>query len=347
MSMTGKFTHVDYAEPHIGRQRKMLAAHPELKTLFGPDQEMFYWTVAIVAVQLAAAIWAVSLPWWAFLLVAYTLGAVANHACFVIVHEATHNLIFRSPAANRWAGILANLPLFFPSAISFRKYHLLHHRFQGNMAYDGDLPSTWEARMVGSGPIRKALWLMFFFVFEGSTRPARLKSVAFFDVWTVVNMVVQFSFLGLLGYFFGAWAVAYLFVSTAFSIGLHPLGARWIQEHYVFREGQETYSYYGPANVLTFNVGYHNEHHDLIMVGWKNLPKVKAMAPEFYEPLMAHTSFTRLLFRFLFDRNTTLFSRVTRDIGPASRAETRAVGANSAPVMAAADESTGSPMLAT
>src|SRR5207342_2932808 len=62
---------------------------------------------------------------------------------------------------------------------------------------------------------------------------------------------------------FGWKAFFFLLISFFFSVGLHPLGARWIQEHYLtLDEDQETYSYYGPLNTLAFNVGYHNEHHD-------------------------------------------------------------------------------------
>ena len=97
-------------------------------------------------------------------------------------------------------------------------------------------------------------------------------------------------------WFFGWLPVAYLFLSTAFALGVHPVGARWIQEHYVFREGQETYSYYGPLNKLSFNMGYHNEHHDFPQVPWSRLPKVRALAPEFYDHLYYHRSWTKLLF---------------------------------------------------
>ena len=76
---------------------------------------------------------------------------------------------------------------------------------------------------------------------------------------------------------------------------------------------QETFSYYGKLNRLTFNVGYHNEHHDFPSVPWIRLPQIRAVAPEFYEDLTAHTSWTRLLFRFLFDPEITLYSRMTRE----------------------------------
>ena len=35
-------------------------------------------------------------------------------------------------------------------------------------------------------------------------------------------------------------------------------------EHYIFVEGYETYSYYGPFNYITYNVGYHNERKNFV-----------------------------------------------------------------------------------
>ena len=101
-------------------------------------------------------------------------------------------------------------------------------------------------------------------------------------------------------------------MSFFFSVGLHPLGARWIQEHYLVHENQETSSYYGPLNVLALNVGYHNEHHDFPWVPWNRLPAIRRAAPEAYDSLASHASWTRLLWRFLSDSNLSLWSRTTR-----------------------------------
>ena len=41
------------------------------------------------------------------------------------------------------------------------------------------------------------------------------------------------------------------------------------------------------------------EHHDLMRVPWSRLPQVRRIAPEFYDSLVFHRSWTRLLFKFL------------------------------------------------
>lgn len=83
-----------------------------------------------------------------------------------------------------------------------------------------------------------------------------------------------------------------------------------MSEHYNTHEGQETYSYYGVLNKVSFNIGYHNEHHDLPRVPWKRLPDVSARAPEYYSSLVEHPSYTKMLFDFIFNPRFTLESRV-------------------------------------
>ena len=108
------------------------------------------------------------------------------------------------------------------------------------------------------------------------------------------------------------WHFILLFRNKSIDIGLHPLGARWIQEHYLTHDHQETKSYYGPLNTVNLNVGYHNEHHDFPSVPWNKLPKLKEIGGNYYSSLHHHTSYTILLFRFLFDKNLSVFSRMAR-----------------------------------
>ena len=91
---------------------------------------------------------------------AWLLGAFVVHALGVLIHECAHNLIFSKTYLNTLASIAANLPHLLPSAVSFQRYHLKHHAFQGVYDLDADLPSYWEARLIGNSAARKALWLL-------------------------------------------------------------------------------------------------------------------------------------------------------------------------------------------
>ncbi|OAX81211.1 hypothetical protein ACJ72_04448 [Emergomyces africanus] len=77
----------------------------------------------------------------------------------------------------------------------------------------------------------------------------------------------------------------------------------------------ETYSYYGPLNILTYNVGLHNEHHDFPAVPWTRLHAVHNIAKEFYEPLPSHRSWVWVIYTFILDSNVGLWCRVKRAEG--------------------------------
>jgi sphingolipid delta-4 desaturase len=309
------FTVTDAPPAHVARAKQVLAAHPGIRALYGRDLGSFAWTVALVALQVAIAVALVvwNAPWWAILVVAYAIGAFVNHALFVLIHDYTHNLVFRSTNANRLGGIFANIPIVFPAAIGFRNFHLLHHRHLGVPGLDPDVPSEREARWIGNSRWKKALWVGMFWVVQGITRPNGVKSQRMIEPWSVLNGVAMAAAMAPLIWFFGWWPPAYLFLSTMLALGLHPVGARWFQEHYVFQPGQETYSYYGPLNRLSFNMGYHNEHHDFPSVPWKHLPAIRAAAADVYDGLYHHKSWTRLLLTIVFDRDFTPFRRVIRN----------------------------------
>jgi sphingolipid delta-4 desaturase len=305
------FTYTDSPEPHRERTRALLKAHPELRDLIGRNPFSFVLILSVVAFQITAAFFVKDSPWWVVLIVAYALGAFANHALFVLVHECAHNLIFKGKTGNLLAGMIADIPNIVPSSISFRSYHLKHHSFQGDYLLDADLASRWEARLIGSSFFGKAFWLLFFPVFQ-ALRPPRLKEIEFANGWTFLNWGIVFGADILVLMYFGPTALAYLGLSFFFSIGLHPLGARWIQEHYLTSPPQETYSYYGPLNFPALNVGFHNEHHDMPSVPWHRLPEMTRIAPEWYDNLVSHRSWTRLLWRFLSDSRLSLYSRMLR-----------------------------------
>ena len=93
--------------------------------------------------------------------------------------------------------------------------------------------------------------------------------------WDVATFSVQLLFDLFLYTLLGTKAVLYLTLGTLMAMGVHPVAGHFISEHYMFQHGHETYSYYGPLNWLTFNVGYHNEHHDFPNIPGSRLPQVR------------------------------------------------------------------------
>lgn len=296
-------------EPHAERRRGMLQKYPQIKDLYGPCPRTKYICTALVAAQLGLAYSLRDAPWWLLVLVAYAVGGLINQALLLAIHELSHNLAFRKPWQNRLFALFVNLPVGVPVAETFRYYHLLHHVHQGDETLDTDLPTEREARFQRSS-WRKAIWLSvqgFAYALRPLFVHPKTPSLAEFG-----GLLLQIAFNVAIFYFWGFKALAYLPISSLIVMGLHPIAGHYISEHYVFRPGQETYSYYGPLNRLTFNVGYHNEHHDFPYIPGSRLAKLRRIAPEFYDGLMHHTSWTATLVQYVMRTKLGGYSRIKR-----------------------------------
>lgn len=302
-------------QPHKDRAKQIMAKHPEITQLIGRNPYTFLILLLMLGIQIGIATWVGSLGfsgyWWVAIIIAYAIGAFCNHNLYAIIHEGTHNLIFKNRTLNKLSVILADLVNIVPGAMGFATYHLKHHAYMGDHDLDADMATMWEAKVVKNIWWRKAIWLMFFPVWQ-VLRTTRIKAVYTFHPWMVFNVVVIFAFDAAVVYFLGWNALFYFGCSMLFALGLHPLGARWIQEHFTLIEDQETYSYYGWINKIALNIGYHNEHHDFPSIPWNKLPQIRAMAPEFYNTVKYHESWSGLLKEFIFNKEYSLYQRVER-----------------------------------
>lgn len=137
------------------------------------------------------------------------------------IHEISHNLAFghSRPWHNRIFGFFANLPIGIPISISFKKYHLEHHRvsteqsflmssikenvifqYQGDELRDTDIPTYLEAKLFCT-TFGKFIWVIlqpFFYSFRPlivyPKPPTALE---------LINTVIQLIFDAFVIYFFG------------------------------------------------------------------------------------------------------------------------------------------------
>jgi sphingolipid delta-4 desaturase len=302
----------DEPEPHRGRGKEILRRHPEVRKLIGFSYATSAVMFAVVAAQLAIAWWvqASQMSYLWVVPLAYVAGGTLNHWSGMGIHEASHNLVARTELANRLIALFANIPIVFPAAMPFRRYHLKHHSHLGIEGHDNDLSTPWEIAWVGRSRFKKAIWLLFYPFFATMARGFVNKPSG----WEWAN--VAFSIATGVGVYvlLGGDALAYLLLSTFFGFGLvHPTAAHFIHEHYIWKEGQETYSYYGPLNWVTFHVGYHNEHHDIMSIPCWKLPALKKIAASFYEGQATHRSWAWVLWHFMMNRGIGHESRIVRD----------------------------------
>jgi sphingolipid delta-4 desaturase len=298
------------SEYHRQRRNEILRHHPEVRALMGPRPATVVSTAGVLAVQFAIAALLGGRPWWWALLAAFFVGAFLAHYLNVVIHEATHNLIFRKTAANKAASIFANLASVIPSAIGFRHYHRLHHASLGQHGMDADVAPAWEAALIGRGRLGKLFWLFIQPITYAALHPALVARRLPIDVWFIANVVLVLGATAAMGWGFGASAVIYLLASTYLSVGPHPTGAHILQEHINFEGQYVTASYDGPINALSMNFGLHVEHHDLPSIPGPRLKALHRLAPTYYADGFRHRSRWSVLWRFVTDPQVGLDTRM-------------------------------------
>lgn len=301
-----RFEHTENAEPHRARRRQLLEQFPSIRHMFGYDRRTIAVTLVVAVVHVTVAAWLSRAANVAVtVVVSYAVGAILSHWLGQTIHETSHRLAARTRWANRALAWFANLPMVLPIAETFHRYHLEHHTKLGTIGGDSDLPLPIEIDLIGTSRVAKFLWLACYPIvyFARGARSARRPSLG--EVANVAGMVLANV---LLWRALGPVGFAYLALSTFFGHGLHPVAAHFIHEHYLFDREQETSSYYGPLNAVTFNVGYHVEHHDFMNIpGWR-LPEYRALVAPAYAR-QSHRSWACVLTEFI----------ARADLGPASR----------------------------
>src|SRR5438045_7852776 len=109
-------------QPHPGRARAIIKAHPEVRELMVRNPWTALIAVSILVMQTAIAFGMGQLGfgyWWLSLVIAFCVGAFGNHANYVIIHDATHNLLFRNPCWIKMLDVISVLSSFTPGMLGY------------------------------------------------------------------------------------------------------------------------------------------------------------------------------------------------------------------------------------
>ena len=314
-----KFLYVKNDEPHAYRRKQILQKYPEIRLLMKPEPLTRYIVFLSVLLQILIAHMCSGLPWHLFMPAAYIFGATLNHSLFLAIHEMSHNLAFETPAYNKILSVIANCPIGFPYCATFKDFHMEHHTCQGSDVIDTDVPSQFEGILITSYSycyvdrvLRKFIFI-FFQIFAYALRPPCVNYSFPSCTWyLLLNLSAQIVFNILVLSVSSLEMYFFLVASTFFAGGLHPLAGHFIAEHYTTDPNNETFSYYGILNMVSYNVGYHNEHHDFPNIPWSKLPQLKTIAPEFYNSLPQCSSWTYCIYNYIVNDDMGPYSRVKR-----------------------------------
>jgi len=318
----------EYGSWHYERKGLILEKHPEVRELMGTNPWTAVLFFCLLAIQIIFSCYLETAPLWQLLIISYTIGALLSAGMAIIGHDSAHGLVFASPRwLNKLFACIAFTPCFMgPFANYWSVEHMYHHQVvvdkmnrygpQQNGFLFKLIVTLLFVHMLSVVFICTSTILTIITIFTIALKLIGLRKTFFISKfnlppyknfpqiigkWFIVNQLISNSYFIAIYYFIGPYAVLYHYLSICWANSLHPLGMRQVQEHYLRRKDQPTNSVYGFFQLLVLNVGYHNEHHDFPNIPWNRLPKLRKLAPEFYDSLFYYKSYNEVLKNFLFD----------------------------------------------
>jgi len=291
---------------HSSRSKKILCQYPEIKQYFGNYPPSIIAIAFLVALQWLIAWLVQDLSWWQVGAIAFLVGQFILHSLGIFVHEAAHNLIFKSRVGSNLALLLIVCgSLSFGESLAYIGVHGKTHHLQLNdYQYDHEL---WDRKLVefANDNICWRITESLLHLLPGGIIVTDIITPHLFDadsrqvksarVSTSLNIVLTITSLTL---YIIAWfaispkATLYLFWSLTLMASNWGITFRGqsIAEHHIYQQGK-TYSTYSWTNIPFFNTGYHDEHHTFPQVAWIHLPKIKKIAPEHFTNANPHSYF--------------------------------------------------------
>ena len=288
---------------HNQRRIDILKKHGSITAFYKNDVFLCIPMITVGVIHSLFAIYSKYLSFTMYIFISYIFGSICSQNLFLANHELSHNHVFKKPIHNKILSLFLNIPIGIPYTSFFQKYHNDHHNHLGVYMTDMDLPSSLEINLIQNNTFFKFFWVAFQIV-AYALRPLLLKPKS----WTNYDYI-NFTFIlttnFLFIYTFSCKSFFYFLLSAFFGGGLHPIAGHFISEHYNLHNSsdQDTFSYYGILNIFTYNVGYHNEHHDFPQIPGSKLPFVTQIAPEYYTHLHSHSSWYFVLWNYITKRN--------------------------------------------
>ena len=304
---------------HYAFRNQILAAHPQLRRLYGAEPRQLLMVVLLLTARWGLA-WALAdAPLLLIGALACTVGCWLVHGLGTYAHEQAHRLIVaREPAASAVDLLIECGMTSFGKMVAYQYRHVnFHHRYLGDYEWDSEVRDLCAHVVVVEAADRAALASRALQLLEGTLAvvlPAgglvaqdvaeALRGVILPDVSASdaarkqrfalppnVERKANWFAAASLGCYLLTWWLwgwrAMLFALWSLSVKASRFDViGWGQDmaEHNADDAAPTNSTYTLWNLLFSNTGYHNEHHTFPSVPGCRLPEITAAAPEAFKP---------------------------------------------------------------